>query len=238
MSRHTRYKDTFRFVALATCWMTAAGTGCGTVVEHWQEVRLLDGGDTRVTMAGFHDCGTLDSFVAREVESPELHIIAIYEPYGWNSSVFVEVTRRGPLALFLSAYERTHWTVVVGPETTIDSIIVNGYYRQEVTIESPTGPVPDIPTTIISFSDDGVNLGFGHSWPTEEERNATCEDYYPADVCEFLGDSWESNLQQEIDELQELVDNGEMLTGRLLSSFHGCYRLSQFQLIETIPNPQ
>lgn len=226
------------FLGLAIGAGAGLSAGCGTVVESWQEVDLLDEGDPLAKLSGTHDCNIeagyeLDSFVSNSIRSPELHIIGIYEASGTRSShdeATIWVRRAATSALVLSAFDPTRWIVRLEAGNSVQQVIATGYRRQEVVIEPPDASVE---VTIVTYDDDQDILGVGYSWPTEQERNGECADFFPSDLCEHLGDSWRHFLQNEIEGVEELVANAEARTGRTLTSFHGCYDMSQFTLTET-----
>lgn len=230
---------------LGVVLLMSASPGCGTVRESWQETDLLDSGDPLADLAGDHDCEALnglalDSYVARDLDIPELHIIGIREPRapfaGPDGEVTIQIRRSGPVALVLSSFERAHWNVEIAADTVLDHVIINGYEPQEVTIDwSAVEPRPQFPpdptVTSVNTVEDGDYLGFGYSWPTESELAGSCTEFYPADVCDRLGASWQADLQRQSDELSRLVRSAEALTNRTLSTFHGCYHLSRFELL-------
>lgn len=249
MSNCRKLSRIARIGPLGSIWALVAlvlGAGCGTVLESWQEVDLLDSGDPSVDLAGAHDCETtegyeLDSYVARDLSAPELHIIGVWEPRapfaGPDGEIVVRIHRPGNLALVLSSFASARWNLEVGPRTALDHVIINGYEPQQVDILEAGAPpaTPEAPPTSItsvSATVDGDYLGLGYSWPTESELSGVCTDFYPSEVCEVLGDSWEAGLQRQVDELSRLVRSSEALTDRSLSSFHGCYHLSHFELLE------
>jgi len=212
---------------------------CGTGIESWQEVSLLDDGNPLATMAGANDCNTaagyeLDSYVANAIQSPELHIIGVYEasmlPGTPRGEALIRIRRHSASTLVLSAYEPTRWTVRMEAGGRVDRVIATGYHRQEVVVEPADAGVE---TTTISYEDDQDMLGVGYSWPSESERHGQCEDFFSPEECEFLGEFWRYDLQHQIEELERLVAGAERITDRSLTTFHGCYDMSEFTLTET-----
>jgi hypothetical protein len=154
------------------------------------------------------DCPTdqgyfLSTHLAPKEGSPALRVIGVYESrsdhsadYHPTGSATVDVEWPGPTVLVLSSYEPTAWAVKTGPDTTIERVILNGFYPQLVT--APPGAVVD------DHSGDGKYFSpCGFEWPNDDGGCDT-----PA-----------------------LVAGAEQLSGLTLSSFHGCYRMTNFAYV-------
>lgn len=221
---------------LAMAALVSFVPGCGTVIERRQDVLVLDEGDTSVSLAGANDCNTaaghrLDRFVALDAGSPELHIVGLYGTYTGSTPGQAEIVvrRPGPLVLVLTAHDPTHWNVVAGAGTDIEEVIITGPYAQSATV--PAG----VPVTNINYAEHREMLGQAHSWVRYGDDGDQCEDFYTAERCAQLGAVWEFELQSEIDRTIELVARTEEHTGLDLTSFHGCYDMSLFTLVEGRP---
>lgn len=146
--------------------------------------------------------GTLSTYVAPQLGSPELHLFGVYESHSNHSggnhpegTATVDVTRKAPLILALSSYEPIHWTVNAAPGTRIERIVLNGAYPQRVT--APEGIPVDNRSGYASW------LGaYAYAWPATSGGSDT----------------------------PRLVSGLEALTGRPLSSFAGCYQGTAFKL--------
>ena len=75
----------------------------------------------------------------------------------------IRVRRTQPLALVLTAYEPTQWTVKLETGAPIDTVIATGNHRQEVILD-PLDPTVEVIT--LSAEDDGEALGVAFSWPS------------------------------------------------------------------------
>lgn len=73
---------------------------------------------------------------------PELLVIGVYETrsdhsfnYHPQGAATVNIVNQGtaPLILVLSSYEPTLWNLNIAPGVTINEVILNGYYSQQVT---------------------------------------------------------------------------------------------------------
>ncbi len=148
--------------------------------------------------------GTLSTYVAPALGSPELHLLGVYESHSNHGggthpegAATVDVTRKAPLILTLSSYEPIHWTVNAARGARIQRIILNGYHEQRVT--APEG----IP--VENHSGPGKSLGaYAYAWPATSGGSDT----------------------------QKLVTALESLTSTRLSSFAGCYQGTYFKLGE------
>jgi hypothetical protein len=128
----------------------------------FQMIDTADGGNAD----GVHACeGNYDHYEHGAGTGTQLHVIGIYEAADADGSgagiVDVQVTRPGSSVLLLSAYERTHWNVQVGPGAFVERIVLSGYYAQSV--NAPEG------AKIESYAVDAVDsnwLGYGYDWPS------------------------------------------------------------------------
>lgn len=78
-------------------------------------------------------------YVSTERESPEVYIVGIYE--GANGQMNVNVNRREPLILVLSAYAATTWNINAASGTNILRVLVNAQAPQ--TVNGPAGVAVD-----------------------------------------------------------------------------------------------
>lgn len=213
---------------MATC----AAAACGTVVDHEQTPGrgLLDEGRVDVRLDGASDCNTtaghrLDRYVAESRAGSELHIVGIYDalraPGAGAGRFEIEVRRKRPMVLVLSAHEATEWIVRADAGAQIEEIIVTGYHAQNAQV--PAG----IPVTNRSYALDGSFFGNAYMWPHAGEA---CTDFFPAATCDTLGGAWQVELGFQIDNISKLVDGVELWSGLELTSFHGCREMSQLTL--------
>lgn len=220
-------------------FMVACGTAvsCGTVVDHEQapSARLLDRGRSDVRMDGDSDCNVaaghrLDHYVAGSRAGTELHVVGIYgapRAPGASAGRFeIEVSRKEPLALVLSAHEATEWIVRAGAGTQIESVIVTGYHAQSAQVP------PGVTLLSRSYATDGAFFGNAYMWPTGGEA---CTDFFPPATCDMLGNAWPAELAFHVDSASQLVDGVELWTGLPLTSFHGCREMSRFTLEDDRP---
>jgi hypothetical protein len=133
------------------------------------------------------------TFQASGGSSPALVVLGVYEAgsssgWSWGSddegnpivvgdgatvsgSVIVDVERTGPIALALSAYEPTDWTVRLAPGAELVSVSVHGMHAQTIS-GVPAGVTVEV-RTLCSGGDGGHCLGrtdlefpvAPHSWP-------------------------------------------------------------------------
>jgi len=102
----------------------------------------------------------------QEQETPEVHVIGIYEAEAGSVSVYLN--RSGPAILVLSAYAATSWSVAIGPETDLQAIYVLGYEVQKLAV------MPDTKIVVSSFESDGEFLGCAYEWPDMDPMSG-CE---------------------------------------------------------------
>jgi hypothetical protein len=168
------------------------------------------------------------TFQASGGSSPALVVLGIYEAgsnSSWNwgfddegnpvvvetgatvsGSVIVDVERAGPIALALSAYEPTDWTVRLAPGAELASVSVHGVHAQTIS-GVPAGVAVEV-RTLCSGGDGGHCLGRSdldfpvapHSWPYD------------------LGGG----------DTQGFVDYIEQRSGLPLDSFAGAYTARRF----------
>jgi hypothetical protein len=225
-----------RVLFVVACANTAS---CGTVVDVEQapDTALLDQGRDDVRLDGDSDCNTaaghrLDRYVAAPRAGAELHVVGIHgapRPPGASVGRFeIEVRRKEPLVLVLSAHEATEWIVRAGPDARIESVIVTGYHAQSA--EVPAG----VSLLARSYATDGAFFGNAYMWPDEGEA---CTDFFPPATCDMLGAAWPAELGFHIDSLEQLVEGVELATGLELASFHGCREMSRLALEDDRPVP-
>ena len=190
----------------------AGGLGCGTVIEYETGTTdFLADGDCATTAAGEHDCDTgagysLDSYVAEELEQPELHIIGIHTGTGGWASVEGTWVRARPPVLVLSAYERRA-DIEPAPGAVIDRVIATGYNAQQ--ISAPRG----VEVEIIDIATAGDLLGLAVVWPSDMDRDGSCTDFFSPAECDLFGGAWRNELDKRVAELTRLVERAEDRTG-------------------------
>lgn len=234
MLHRTSRLTQFLVITMAACGAAA----CGTVVDHEQQAPgrgLLDEGRVDVRLDGTSDCNTtaghrLDRYVAEPRDGSELHVVGIYDalraPSAGVGRFEIEVHRKTPMVLVLSAHEATEWIVRADAGAQIEEVIVTGYHAQSVQV--PAG----IPVTSRSYALDGSFFGNAYMWPHAGEA---CTDFFPASTCDTLGDAWQVELGFHIDNISKLVDGVELWSGLELTSFHGCREMSQLTLEDDQP---
>ncbi|NJK90244.1 MAG: hypothetical protein HC923_13240 [Myxococcales bacterium] len=94
--------------------------------------------------------------------------MGIYEP-GATGTVRVELNRPGVSKLVLVAYSSVIWDVVVGPNATLDSILVSGY--EVPIVNAPAG----VPVDVRSFLGGDTRLPFAYTWDSYEARRLRFE---------------------------------------------------------------
>lgn len=215
---------------MAAC---GAAASCGTVVDHEQapSTGLPDQGRSDdVRLDSGNDCNTaaghrLDRYVAEPREGTELHIVGIYDadrvPGESVGRFEIEIHRKSPMVLVLSAHEATEWIVRAGPDAQIESVVVTGYHTQSAQV--PAG----VELVNRSYATDGAFFGNAYMWPINGE---ICTDFFPVATCDMLGDAWQVELASHVDSLDRLVAGVELWTGLSLSSFHGCREMSRLTL--------
>jgi hypothetical protein len=207
------------------------------VLDHEQAPAggLLDEGRIDVRLDGASDCNTpaghrLDRYVAEPRAGSELHVVGIYDAVrapGASASRFeIEVRRKTPMVLVLSAHEATEWSVRAAPGARIEAVLVTGYHAQSAQV--PAG----VRLTSRSYAEDGSFFGNAYMWPHTGE---TCTDFFPAITCDMLGDTWQLELGFHIESTSELVASVEQWSGLALTSFHGCREMSRLTLEEDRP---
>jgi hypothetical protein len=219
---------------MAACGATAS---CGTVLELEQApaAGLLDEGRSDVRLDGASDCNTaaghrLDRYVAEPREGSELHVVGIYNALGASGDGVgrfeIEVRRERPMVLVLSAHDATEWIVSAGPDARIEAVVVTGYHAQ-------SAQVPDgVMLVNRSYAQDGAFFGNAYMWPLHGDA---CADFFPPATCDMLGDAWQAELGQQVENVNQLVESVELWSGLSLTSFHGCREMSRLALEEDQP---
>ena len=118
---------------------------------------------------GVYDAGSTSSWIWST--DPQGNPIEETVGPGHNGSALVRIDRAARVHLVLSAYEPTDWQLVVGPNTTLESVALYGMHLQTVS-GLPTG-VPLEVRTICTGGDGGNCPGFTgedfpiapHTWP-------------------------------------------------------------------------
>jgi hypothetical protein len=99
-------------------------------------------------------------------EGAEVHVVGIYDPYNnatnTQGPATVHIEREGQVALVLTSYSATDWTVTAGPNTEIVSVTAAGY--ENVTVTAPAG----VPTTVLSYVQNQQFLGCGYEYPDQD----------------------------------------------------------------------
>jgi hypothetical protein len=217
--------------------LAAGAAACGTVLDAEQTPGrgLLDEGRVDVRLDGSSDCNTLaghrlDRYVAEPRAGSELNLVGIYEapaaPGAGAGRFEIEVHRKAPMVLVLSAHEATAWVVRAGDGAQLEEVIVTGYHAQSA--EVPAG----VPLTVRSYATDGAFFGNAYMWPHAGEA---CADFFPPATCDELGDAWQAELGFHIESASKLVDSVELWSGLALTSFHGCREMSQLTLEDDQP---
>jgi hypothetical protein len=118
----------------------------------------------RGNAVGVHGCreGAYSHYEHR-TGGAQLHVIGVYQGakgQDGHRHVKVRVTRPGSSVLVLSSYEEATWEVELGPQVSVERIVVNGYEPQRVT--APKG----IPVEVRSYEQTESEVGpYGHEWP-------------------------------------------------------------------------
>ena len=123
------------------------------------------GGQPQLALAQVCNAGEIgSSHVGQCAAGEELHIFSAYESAGRNGFVQVDLNRTGaPLALVLSAYEPTTWTLNLGQGVTVSRVVLNGFNAQVV-----QGLAADTP--IIDRTGGGNYLSAcAYLWPSDNE---------------------------------------------------------------------
>lgn len=219
--------------------IAACSAACGTVLDREQAPSggLLEEGRIDVRLDGISDCNTaaghrLDRYVAEPRAGSELHVVGIYDaqrvPGAGASRFEIDVRRKAPMVLVLSAHEATEWIVRADPDARIEAVLVTGYHAQSA--EVPAG----VPLTNRSYATNGTFFGNAYMWPDAGE---TCTDFFPALTCDMFGDAWQIELGFHIDSASKLVTAVERWSGLELTSFHGCREMSRLTLEDDQPLP-
>jgi hypothetical protein len=109
------------------------------------------------------DCDTsagyqVDSYRSDQDSDTTLHLVSVHETYEYDAYVLFD--KPGSNVLALSAYTSTQWTVELGPDASLDKIVVIGWEAQFV--NGPEG----VPVEIYDWEGQGSDLaGCGYSYP-------------------------------------------------------------------------
>jgi hypothetical protein len=113
--------------------------------------------------------GQLGAHVDAPFDSPELHILGVYEAsanHNVAGSAMVHIDRQGPVVLVLSSYEAVQWTVTAAQGTTIEQVFLNGYEKH--TADVPQG------TEVIDKSGNGnYYVSHAYAWDANAMTLAT-----------------------------------------------------------------
>jgi hypothetical protein len=86
------------------------------------------------------ESGQLSAEIADPLQSPEIHVIGLYEASG-NHQIAgpfsVHIDRGTEVILVLSSYEQVDWTVTVENGTELLAVVVNGY--EDHIVDAPNG---------------------------------------------------------------------------------------------------
>jgi len=160
-------------LALGSLVVTLALSGCAA------EIISGGNGDGANSGAPAADFGTVinEGVAPNNIVSPgntsdgvchgvEVHVVGIYDPYNTATNTQgpanVHIDREGQVALVLTSYSATDWTVTAGPDTEIVSVTAAGY--EAVTVNAPAG----VPTTTISYAQSQQFLGCGYEFPDQD----------------------------------------------------------------------
>jgi hypothetical protein len=127
---------------------------------------MIDTAD-RGNAGGEHACdGDYAHYEHSDSAGTQLHVVSIYKPTGADPSqpqtVDVMVTRPGSSVLVLSAYEPTHWNILVGPYSLVDRVVLSGYYANSVTAPE------DAKVESYAYEVSESWLGYGDTWPSHD----------------------------------------------------------------------
>lgn len=85
--------------------------------------------------------------VSSIAESPELHVIDVYEGIPHESGlidVYITTSNK-PLVLYFGAYQPVNWNLIIESNVRIERIILSGYHPQTVTGVPPHVPILTLP---------------------------------------------------------------------------------------------
>jgi PDZ domain/Curli production assembly/transport component CsgG len=91
-------------------------------------------------------------------ESPELHVIDVYEGIPHESGVIdVYITPRNkPLVLYFGAYQPVKWNLIIDQAVRIERIVLSGYHSQTVAGVPPGVPILTLPYRA-GYSSTGIS---------------------------------------------------------------------------------
>lgn len=205
--------------------LTLAATGCDQ-----NAIELEPDPEPLLFQPGFGTPADPDAPKPEICNPAELHVVGAYGAGGGSNDprvvgeATVRVTRPGPSVLVLSNYEPVNWTVIAEEGAVIERVILNGLHASSATV--PEG----VPVDAISHETTGTYWPFAHRWASEEERAIDCAEIYPSDLCDQLEDQgldWRVITHQPDAVTDALVAEAERVTGAALTTFHGCYDLSE-----------
>ncbi len=219
---------------------------CGMVLDPEGELEQILRRDQRpgITAAADDDCAenlTLSEFIAADTgPEPELHLIAVAEPRSLiagqatpGSDVTVRVDRGGPSKLVLASRRETHWHIIPGGAADIVQVTITGPTLQTVTVAGDSQPdIVDLTAPTAGFVQ---MLGDGYIWPSSDSA-PQCERFFLRRDCKHLrerGRDWRRTLAEEVRKTLQFIQNVEAdQEGQPISTFHGCYAMSELTLVD------
>ncbi|MBK6685735.1 MAG: choice-of-anchor D domain-containing protein [Deltaproteobacteria bacterium] len=134
------------------------GAPCGGTTTFLSDARGLP----ELVVLGVYDSGSVSSWTWGT--DAQGNPIEVPVGPGQNGSILVEINRPGPVALVLSSYEPTDWTIRVAAGSQLASVSLYGMHLQTLTGLDPAVPV-DM-HTICTGGDGGNCPGFtGDNFP-------------------------------------------------------------------------
>jgi hypothetical protein len=113
----------------------------------------------RILDCNWQDGYVINSFRPDNDSDTKLHLLGVYEtPYGYAE---VKFDQPGSNVLALSAYEATEWLVTLGPDASLEKIVVVGHETQIV--YGPEG----VPVEVYSYEQGSELFGCGYQYPYE-----------------------------------------------------------------------
>jgi hypothetical protein len=118
--------------------------------------------DTALVVLGVYDSGSVSGWTW-DIDA-EGNIADVDTGATQSGSINVNITRPGSIALVLSAYEPTAWTLNIGPDTTLASVSIYGMHMQ--TVDGLPNGVPFELHTICLDGDGGrCSAATGEQFP-------------------------------------------------------------------------
>ena len=130
-------------------------TGCGSFLSDADA-------DTQLVFLGAYNTGSQPNWMWGTDENG--NPIEVPVEGGHSGSVRVELNRPGRVALALSGFEPTAWTLDVGPNTDLVSVNVYGFYAATIA-GVPDGVPVDVQTNCIDTNGGGNCEGFSANIP-------------------------------------------------------------------------